>query len=64
MLRDSFCALIADRSAPEDPRVWESSRFALDLPPSAPKQAGIAIGTYELRDGRVWFVTRSAASLP
>ncbi|MER9927188.1 acyl-homoserine-lactone synthase [Mesorhizobium sp. M0048] len=55
MLRDSFCALLADRSAPEDPRVWESSRFALDLPPSAPKQAGIAIGTYELFAGMVEF---------
>ncbi|MER8501730.1 acyl-homoserine-lactone synthase [Mesorhizobium sp. M0195] len=55
MLRDSFCALLADRSAPEDPRVWESSRFALDLPPSAPKQAGIAIGTYELFSGMVEF---------
>ncbi|MER9977172.1 acyl-homoserine-lactone synthase [Mesorhizobium sp. M0085] len=55
MLRDSFCALLADRSAPEDPRVWESSRFALDLPPSAPKQAGIAIATYELFAGMVEF---------
>ncbi|ESW68097.1 acyl-homoserine-lactone synthase [Mesorhizobium sp. C277A] len=44
-----------DRPAPEDPRVWESSRFALDLPPSAPKQAGIAIGTYELFAGMVEF---------
>ncbi|PZV34476.1 acyl-homoserine-lactone synthase [Mesorhizobium kowhaii] len=55
MLRDSFFALLADRSAPEDPRVWESSRFALDLPPSTPKQAGIAIGTYELFAGMVEF---------
>ncbi|MER9331459.1 acyl-homoserine-lactone synthase [Mesorhizobium sp. M0488] len=55
MLRDSFFALLADRPAPEDPRVWESSRFALDLPPSAPKQAGIAIGTYELFAGMVEF---------
>ncbi|MER9108045.1 GNAT family N-acetyltransferase [Mesorhizobium sp. M0848] len=39
MLRDSFSALLGDRSAPEDPRVWESSRFALDLPAAAPKQA-------------------------
>ncbi|MER9420722.1 acyl-homoserine-lactone synthase [Mesorhizobium sp. M0306] len=55
MLRDSFPALLADRSVPEDPRVWESSRFALDLPPSAPKQAGIAIATYELFAGMVEF---------
>ncbi|ESW64076.1 hypothetical protein X772_36080 [Mesorhizobium sp. LSJC280B00] len=55
MLRDSFSTLLGDRSAPEDPRVWESSRFALDLPPAAPKQAGIAIGTYELFAGMVEF---------
>ncbi|MES0114027.1 acyl-homoserine-lactone synthase [Mesorhizobium sp. M0013] len=55
MLRDSFFALLAGCPAPEDPRVWESSRFALDLPPSAPKQAGIAIGTYELFAGMVEF---------
>ncbi|ESX66331.1 acyl-homoserine-lactone synthase [Mesorhizobium sp. LSHC414A00] len=55
MLRDSFSALLGDRSAPEAPWVWESSRFALDLPPAAPKQAGIAIGTYELFAGMVEF---------
>ncbi|WP_352749607.1 acyl-homoserine-lactone synthase [Mesorhizobium sp. M0615] len=55
MLRDSFCDLLADGSAPEDPLVWESSRFALDLPLSAPKQAGIAIGIYELFTGMVEF---------
>lgn len=55
MLRDSFFALLADPPAPEDPRVWESSRFALGLPPSAPKQAGIAIVTYELFAGMVEF---------
>ncbi|TGT57766.1 conjugal transfer protein TraI [Mesorhizobium sp. M00.F.Ca.ET.170.01.1.1] len=55
MLRDSFSILLGNRQAPEDPRIWESSRFALDLAPSAPKQAGIALGTYELFAGMIEF---------
>ncbi|MGX9182136.1 acyl-homoserine-lactone synthase [Mesorhizobium sp. BHbdii] len=55
MLRDSFSILLGHRSLPDDPRIWESSRFALDLPPSAPKQAGIALGTYELFAGMIEF---------
>lgn len=30
MLRDTFAALLYDRPAPCDPRVWESSRFSID----------------------------------
>ena len=49
MLRDTFPELLEGQSAPEEDDVWESSRFALDLPPSAAKEAGgISIGTYEL----------------
>lgn len=49
MLRDTFPELLEGRSAPEADDIWESSRFALDLPPTAPKGAGgIAVGTYEL----------------
>lgn len=55
MLRDSFPILLGGRPAPEDSRIWESSRFALDLPPSAPKEAGIALGTYELFAGMIEF---------
>ncbi|TIU72454.1 MAG: conjugal transfer protein TraI [Mesorhizobium sp.] len=55
MLRDSFSILLGGRQAPEDPRIWESSRFALDLPSSAPKEAGIALGTYELFAGMLEF---------
>ena len=56
MLRDTFPELLENRSAPQDARIWESSRFALDLPPSAPKGAGrIAIGTYELFAGMIEF---------
>lgn len=55
MLRDNFSMLLKDSHAPEDPRVWESSRFALDVPPSAPKEAGVALGTYELFAGMIEF---------
>lgn len=56
MLRNSFSMLLAGQPAPEEPHVWESSRFALDLPPSAPKGAGgIAVGTYELFAGMIEF---------
>lgn len=52
MLRDVFSRLLEGRTAPEQPSVWESSRFALDLPPSAPKGSGsIAVATYELLAG-------------
>ncbi len=40
MLREVFSRLLEGRTAPEQPSVWESSRFALDLPPSAPKGSG------------------------
>ncbi len=55
MLRDSFSILLGDRQAPEDPRVWESSRFALDVQSSAQKVAGIALATYELFAGMIEF---------
>ncbi|WP_217578772.1 acyl-homoserine-lactone synthase [Mesorhizobium sp. GbtcB19] len=55
MLRDSFSILLGDRQAPTDVRIWESSRFALDIPPSAPKEAGIALATYELFAGMIEF---------
>lgn len=36
------------RSEPEEPSFWQGSRFALDLPSSAPKGRGsIAVGTYK-----------------
>ncbi|WFP65631.1 MULTISPECIES: acyl-homoserine-lactone synthase [unclassified Mesorhizobium] len=55
MLRDSFSILLGGRQAPASPGIWESSRFALDVPPSAPKEAGIALGTYELFAGMIEF---------
>ncbi|RUU02143.1 hypothetical protein EOD23_20295 [Mesorhizobium sp. USDA-HM6] len=56
MLRDTFPSLLERQLAPEDPHVWESSRFALDLPPPAPKRAsGIAVGTYMFFAGMIEF---------
>lgn len=55
MLRDSFSVLVGDGKAPEDSRIWESSRFALDVPPSAPRAAGVAAGTFELFAGMIEF---------
>jgi N-acyl-L-homoserine lactone synthetase len=56
MLRDVFVHLLDGRPAPEDPRVWESSRFALDLPTSAPRSdRGIAEATFELFAGMIEF---------
>ncbi|MER8646431.1 acyl-homoserine-lactone synthase [Mesorhizobium sp. M1252] len=56
MLRDTFPMLLEGKTAPEDSRIWESSRFALDIASSAPKGAGgIARGTYELFAGMIEF---------
>ncbi|MPZ33067.1 MAG: GNAT family N-acetyltransferase [Rhodospirillales bacterium] len=56
MLRDRFPVLLDGQSAPHDPAVWESSRFALDVPAMAPKgSAGLAQATYELFAGMIEF---------
>ncbi|UVC15214.1 acyl-homoserine-lactone synthase [Mesorhizobium onobrychidis] len=56
MLRDTFPMLLDDTVAPASAGIWESSRFALDLPPSAPKAAGgLAQATYELFAGMIEF---------
>lgn len=56
MLRDKFSVLLQGQPAPALPDVWESSRFALDVPADAPKGAsGIAKATYELFAGMVEF---------
>ncbi|WP_352577994.1 acyl-homoserine-lactone synthase [Mesorhizobium sp. M0019] len=56
MLRDTFRVLLEGKAAPEDPCVWESSRFALDIASSEPRGAGgIALGTYELFAGVIEF---------
>lgn len=56
MLRDTFPALLGGHVAPASSRVWESSRFALDLPPYAEKvDCGVARATIELFCGVVEF---------
>lgn len=56
MLRDTFPALLEARPAPSAPQVWESSRFAIDVPADAPKgDHGITRAAYELFAGMVEF---------
>ena len=56
MLRERFLALLDGHEAPDDPLIWESSRFALDLPPTPPKSpAGLAKATHELFAGMIEF---------
>jgi acyl homoserine lactone synthase len=56
MLRDTFPVLLGADVVPSTPDIWESSRFALDLPPLAPKAAGgLAQATYELFAGMIEF---------
>jgi len=65
MLRQKFADLMDDHPIPELPGVWESSRFALDLPPNAPKgSGGIAKATYELFGGMIEFgLSRSLSEI-
>jgi N-acyl-L-homoserine lactone synthetase len=56
MLRDTFPALLDGAPAPNSLAVWESSRFALDLPSETPKAThGLATATYELFAGMIEF---------
>ena len=55
MLRDTFPVLLDGAPAPVSPAIWESSRFALDLPPDTPKTHGLATATYELFAGMIEF---------
>jgi N-acyl-L-homoserine lactone synthetase len=56
MLSDTFPSLLDGQPAPSSSLIWESSRFAIDLSPDAPKgQHGIARATYELFAGMVEF---------
>ncbi|HWH59556.1 MAG TPA: acyl-homoserine-lactone synthase [Terriglobales bacterium] len=56
MLGDTFPMLLGDTAVPSSEDVWESSRFALDIPETAPKGArGLAVGTYELFAGMIEF---------
>jgi N-acyl-L-homoserine lactone synthetase len=52
MLRDSFPALLGTHPPPNDPRIWESSRFSLDIDPLSQRtDRGTSRATYELLAG-------------
>ncbi len=56
MLRDAFPMLLEGEAAPASLTIWESSRFALDIPADTPKaQHGLARETYELLAGMIEF---------
>lgn len=56
MLRDVFSILLDGQPAPANPTIWESSRFALDVPRFARKPAaGLSRVTYELFAGMIEF---------
>jgi N-acyl-L-homoserine lactone synthetase len=56
MLHDTFPVLLDGAAAPTSAAIWESSRFALDLPPDTPKAShGLATATYELFAGMIEF---------
>jgi N-acyl-L-homoserine lactone synthetase len=56
MLRDRFPVLLDGQPVPHDPAVWESSRFALDVPAMAAKgPVGLAKATHELFAGMIEF---------
>ncbi|GLR90332.1 acyl-homoserine-lactone synthase [Bradyrhizobium iriomotense] len=56
MVRDTFPMVLGGLPAPADPLVWESSRFAVDASPNAPKgEHGLAKSTYELFAGMIEF---------
>jgi acyl homoserine lactone synthase len=56
MLRDVFPELLAGKSPPADPAIWESSRFAVDLPGVGHGQVGgLAQPTVELFAGMIEF---------
>lgn len=56
MLCDAFPLLLDGVPAPASSTIWESSRFALDVPGDAPKAShGVATATYELFAGMIEF---------
>jgi acyl homoserine lactone synthase len=56
MLRDTFSALLDGQPAPSTPKIWESSRFAVEVATDASKgDHGITRAAYELFAGMVEF---------
>ncbi|MGY4501355.1 N-acyl-L-homoserine lactone synthetase [Bradyrhizobium sp. GM24.11] len=56
MLRDTFPILLDGSPPPRSDQIWESSRFALDVPADARKASGgLALATCELFAGMIEF---------
>lgn len=56
MLRDVFPQLLGGNPCPSDQRIWESSRFALELTQVLPRtENGLAKATFELFAGMIEF---------
>jgi len=56
MLRDVFASLLDGKPVPSDTKIWESSRFALELSPALSRSnSGLASATYELFAGMIEF---------
>ncbi len=56
MLGDVFPDLMDGAPVPQDRAIWESSRFALELPPGAARsEGGLAQATFELFAGMIEF---------
>jgi acyl homoserine lactone synthase len=56
MLRNSFPALLGPQPAPESPRIWESSRFSLDVDAGSQNTlGGLSASTFELFAGMIEF---------
>jgi N-acyl-L-homoserine lactone synthetase len=56
MLRDVFPQLLGGSPSSSDPKIWESSRFALELSPEMPRsESGLAMATFELFAGMIEF---------
>jgi len=56
MLRDVFPSLLDGKPGPSDARIWESSRFALELSPALSRSDnGLATATHELFAGMIEF---------
>jgi acyl homoserine lactone synthase len=65
MLREVFSELLGGAPPPSDPRIWESSRFAIDLLASGTRsEGGLASATYELFAGMIEFgLSRNLAEI-
>lgn len=65
MLHGVFSELLDGAPPPRDPRIWESSRFAIDLPASGARcEGGLASATYELFAGMIEFgLSRTLAEI-